>query len=462
MVPTPGIVRRASNAVRSRIDGARRALRDDGTLTSVLKNSGWLTGSSGLLIVLFAIQGIMTARILGVAVWGTLAVAVSFSAITGRLLSFRMNEFVVKWVTHLGQEEAAKAATAFKLALAADVGSALVAFAIVELLAGWGAAVFAKNPDFAWLFRFMALTIVAQAGRESLIGILYVNRDFRAQSLVQVGCQTASVCGIAAVYLLGGGIRGVVVVLVGTEALAAALMWTIGLRAARIVLSGGWMRKKLVRLGRIGREMARFAILGNLSGTLSSMMNDGDLLILGFLRNPIEVGYYKLAKAICQIAYLPEMPLVNASYPEFSAAAATRSWDSFRLLMRRGSKVAALWLLPVSIGLVVLARPAIAMLYGPAFLPAAPALAILLVGFNVDGILFWTRATLLSMGEPGFPTAVNLWTTVAKFALAFIFVPAGGYLALAAVNSVALVGMNALTARRTIKRLRMREMLADE
>jgi len=207
--------------------------------------------------------------------------------------------------------------------------------------------------------------------------------------------------------------------------------------------------------------MTHFAILGNLRGTLSSIMNDGDLLVLGLLRNPVEVGYYKLAKAISQIAGLPMMPLVSASYPEFSAAAAAESWDEFRALMRRGSKVAALWLVPVSVGLVILARPAIAALYGPSFLPAAPALAILLVGINIDGVLYWTSATMLAMGEPGYLAGVSLWVTAIKYAMAFLLVPVGGYLALAAVQSFVVVSMNTLVSRRALATLRIRESTAD-
>jgi O-antigen/teichoic acid export membrane protein len=268
-------------------------------------------------------------------------------------------------------------------------------------------------------------------------------------------------CGVAAVFLTGGGIQGVVIALVSAAAVSSVLMWTFGLRAARAVLSPGWMGQKVVGLGKLRRELARFAILGNLSGTLSGVMNDGDLLLLGFLRNPAEVAFYKLAKSIAQVAYLPVMPLTDSAYPEFSTAVATQSWEQFRTLMRRGSKVMAVWLLPASIGLVALAWPAISILYGPSFLPAVPALAILLVGVNVDGILFWNRITLLSMGEPGYPTLINLWMTAGKYALALVLVPAGGYLALAALWSAAVIGMNALTARHTLSRLRTRESMVD-
>lgn len=449
------------NPIRSRFEGARRTLREDSTLQAVLKHTGWLTGSSGGIFILAALQGVLTGRLLGVEVWGMLGVAISFSMVTSRLLSFRMHEFVTKWVTEFLGDGTPRAATVFKLALVGDVGSALISFAIVELLAGWGAAAFAKNPDFAWAFRALALTIVFQAGQESLIGMLHVHRDFRVESLIQTGTAAVSLCGVAVVFLMGGSVRGVVGVLVGAAAVSSVLMWTFGLRAARAVLEPGWMRQKVVGLGELRHELARFALLGNLSGTLSSVMNDGDLLVLGFLRSPVEVGYYKLAKSLAQIAYLPVTPLAHATYPEFSAAAAAGQWDKFRSLMRRGSKVMAFWLVPVSVGLVLVGWPAIALLYGPSFVPAVPALAILLVGIVIDGVLFWTRITLLSMGEPGYPTAVNAWMTGAKYALAFLLVPVGGYLMLAALHSLALAGMNALTARRTLSRLRIRESMPD-
>jgi O-antigen/teichoic acid export membrane protein len=212
----------------------------------------------------------------------------------------------------------------------------------------------------------------------------------------------------------------------------------------------------------MGRDMMRFAILGNLRGTLNSIMNDGDVLILGFLRNPTDVAYYKLAKSIAQIASLPNMPLVGASYPEFASAVATRSWAQFRSLMRRGSKVAALWLIPVSAGLLILAKPAIALLYGQSFLPATPILAVLLIGIIVDGTLFWASAALLALGQPGYVTGIAFWATLGKLALAFILVPTWGGVALAAAQSCALIAINIGSTRQTMVTLRTQEALAHE
>ena len=450
------------SSVRSWIHRTRHMLHEDDVLRSVLRNASLLTSSSGIVIVLSAVQGILTARMLGVALWGVLAVAMSFSTIVNLFLSFRMQAFVVKWVTHFQGDGTARAATAFKLAVAGEAGAALVAFAIVELLAGWGASVFSKNQDFSWIFRSVALLIVLQAGQQSLTGMLQVDGKFSVQALVSMVSQAASICGIIVVYLAGWGIHGVVDVVVGAAVVASALMWTFGLRAARDVLPEGWTRQKLVRFGGLGREMTRFAILGNLRGTLDSARNSADLLILGLLSNPLAIGYYKLASSIAQIANLPNVPLSDASLREFCAAFAARSWSDFRTLMGHGSRIAALWFLPVACGLFVVARPAISLLYGRSFLPAVPALGILLIAVCVDGILYWAGAALLSMGEPGYLSAVSLLATSAKYVLAFLLVPVGGYIAMAAVESFTLVGMNALSARRALQRLRIRESMASE
>ena len=433
------------------------ALSSDGMLRSVLKNTGWLTGSSGLILVLVTAQGVLTARLLGVAVWGVLAVAVGYAAVVGRLLSFQMNVFVVKWVTQLKERDPELAPTAFRLALAAEVGTSALAFAVVEGSAAWGAATFAKSPDLAWVFQILALTTLFHAGQETFIGMMQVNRDFRRQGMIQAFGQAASVAGIAAVFVLHAGLFGVVFVLVAVQVLLAVLFWTYGLRAAHEVLGVGWMRTRLAHLGELGREMARFAVMVNISGSLRATMGQGELLVLGFLTTPTQVAYYKLARSICQIAMLPMMPMVDASYPEFSGAASRDEWENFKRLMRRGGKVAALWVVPVSLGLVALSPLAIRLLYGSSFVPAVPALAILLVGVIFDGVFFWTSAALWSMGQAGYETSVWFVASVARIVLAFLFVPKGGYVAMAAVASLVLLTQNLVYARRVNSSIRVRE-----
>jgi O-antigen/teichoic acid export membrane protein len=447
------------SAIGSWFSRVRAAFDQDGTLRRVIKNTGWLSGSTGIVMGLAVLQGALTGRLLGVTLWGVLGVALSFASVVSKLLSFRMQEFVVQWVTQL-QDDSTRAATAFRLAILADVATATLAFLIVELLAWWGAAAFAKSWGYAWVFQIIGLTALFRAGRESFEGMLHVNRDFHINGVILVIGQAAAVVGVVVVWFAGWGLLGVTVAIVAAQALQAILLWGAGLRAARIVLRPGWATSHMAKMGDARREMLSFAGWTNVSGTLSILMNEGDLLVIGLLVGPTQAAFYKLAQSIARIAPTPVTLLAKAAYPEFSETAGRQGWEDFRRLMRRGSKAAAVWMITMSVALVVASPFAIALLYGKPFLPAVPAVAILLVGFCVDGSLFWTRSALLALGEPGYLTRVNLWMTVAQFGLAFLLVPYGGYLTMATVTTSAIIGMNVLGARRTFKVLRLREAVA--
>jgi O-antigen/teichoic acid export membrane protein len=73
--------------------------------------------------------------------------------------------------------------------------------------------------------------------------------------------------------------------------------------------------------------------------------------------------------------------------------------------------------------------------YAPEFLPAYPALLILLAGLLVANTFYWNRTALLAIGRPDFPTKVNFVLAISKVALTLLLVPRFGYLVNAALLS---------------------------
>ncbi|MBN1461783.1 MAG: lipopolysaccharide biosynthesis protein [Armatimonadetes bacterium] len=416
-----------------------------------------MTSANALLVPMAVVQGALIARLLGVSGYGLLAVGLSFTTVVAGLLSFRMQELIVKWVTLLRETSQPMASTVFRLGLVADVGVSLVGLALVELLAGWVASAFAKDPAFAQPLRLLGLTLLLQCGRESWLGILTLDRRFRNQAAVQVAAQATSLLGVLVAFLLGAGVVGVVAALLAGEAVRSTLLWTLGARAARRALGRGWLKSPLAPLGGAGREMLRFAALTNAGATLGTLGKQGDALFLSLLLDPASAGYYKLAQSMTQLAVFPVMPLATVTYPELSSAVATRSWRVLRDQIRQGTKLAAAWFVPVSIGLGFAAPALITLIYGADFVPAASAFAILLVGLSVDGALFWNRGAMLALGRPGYLTRTNLVVALVKLALTFALVPFLGYMAMAGVFSLVLVGGNAFVTRETLRTIRAAE-----
>jgi O-antigen/teichoic acid export membrane protein len=83
----------------------------------IIKNVGYLFSSTGISAAISMLQGILAARLLGVADFGILGAITVFTSVINNLVSFRMSELVVKYVGKYTVEgEPRKAAAVFKLA----------------------------------------------------------------------------------------------------------------------------------------------------------------------------------------------------------------------------------------------------------------------------------------------------------------------------------------------------------
>jgi O-antigen/teichoic acid export membrane protein len=176
-----------------------------------------------------------------------------------------------------------------------------------------------------------------------------------------------------------------------------------------------------------------FAINTNISATINLVNKDSELLWVSALRNPTEAGYYKLALALANMVQMPVSPLPQATYPELSREVARTNWDNVRYVLRQGSLLAFSYTFLAGIGLLIFGQPLIRFFYGHEFLPAFPALLILLVGFLVANTFYWNRTALLALGRPDYPTKVNLAAAGLKVIGILLIVPTFGYLGSAAL-----------------------------
>jgi O-antigen/teichoic acid export membrane protein len=95
------------------------------------------------------------------------------------------------------------------------------------------------------------------------------------------------------------------------------------------------------------------------------------------------------------------------------------------------------------------------LLYGTEYLPAYPALLVLLLGFGAANTLFWNRSLHLAQGRPGYPFQVMLGAGALKVLLTVLLVPTYGYVMQAALLSgyfIVSVGLIAWQGVRNIKR----------
>ena len=400
----------------------------------VVKNSGYLFSATVFIAAVGMLQSILAARLLGVAAFGVLGVITMFATVLNKLVSFRMSELVVKFVgqfTETGDQP--RAAATFKAAALAELGASMLAFILIWLLAPLGARYFAKDATTAEWFILYGVVILANLIAESSTGLLQIFNRFRQFSILSVISSLVTLSIIVVVYLSHGGFLGVLVAYIAGKAFAAISLSVVALLEASRRWGNRWWRTPLSLLRPQGRQMIGFAINTNISASLSLITKDSEILWVALLRSPVEAGYYKVAMALANIVQLPISPLPQATYPELSREVARQNWNNVRYVLRQGSLLAGSYTLAVTVFLLLLGRPLLSFLYKPEFLPAYPALLILLAGYLVANTFYWNRVALLSIGRADIPTKVNLILAILKILGIFLLVPIYGYLASAAL-----------------------------
>ncbi|HPS41299.1 MAG TPA: oligosaccharide flippase family protein, partial [Anaerolineaceae bacterium] len=98
------------------IERIKAYLRKDPVFSRVLKNTGYLFSSNSISLMLSLVQSIFAARLLGVGSFGLVGIITALVSNVNRLFSFRMGEFIVRFLgKELTSENQVKAGAVVKV-----------------------------------------------------------------------------------------------------------------------------------------------------------------------------------------------------------------------------------------------------------------------------------------------------------------------------------------------------------
>ncbi len=432
-------------------------------LQRVMRNSIYMFASN----VISTILTLVTANLLGVAGFGVVGIVTSFVSNVNRLLSFRMADLVVKYLGEsLERKQYERAAAVVKFAGLLETSTSIVAYLVMLLLASWGARTFAHDTKLTSYFVLFGLSILGSITAETSTGILQVGNHFKSQAIINLVQSAVTAVMVIAAYFSHAGILAVLVAyLTGKMILGLAPVMLSFYWLPRL-LGKGWWRTSFSFLPPI-KELVRFALSTNFSGTINMLARDSEVLWVGYFFSPLEAGYYKTALAIINLVVMPISPFVGTTYPEITRAIAACQWSRLRSLLRRVTLIAAAWTASVSVGLLLFGQRVLFFpwtilgrtfsIYHHEFLPAFPILLVLLVGFGITNVLYWNRSLLLAMGYPDYPLKVVFFAMIAKIILAFLLVPHLGYLMEAGLLSAYFLSTVGLIVWRGLGNVRLAE-----
>jgi O-antigen/teichoic acid export membrane protein len=425
----------------------------------VMRNTGYLFSAQTISAALSMGQGILAARLLGVEGAGLVGIITQFASNINQLTSFRMGELVVSYVGEFSAKgKKVEAAAVFKVAALTEIIGSVLAYSLIILLAPLGARIFAHRPELVGIITLYGLSVLGNLTVESATGLLQFFDRFRRLAVVTVGQSLLTILLIARAYLMDGTLEDVVLAYLAGKVVWGASVTIIALLEARQQWGSSWWRAPIQSLRDRWRDLIRFGVSTNLSGTIKLLTRDSEMLWLGAFSTPLQVGYYKIAKAIVNILMMPITPLVSTSYREVAREVASKQWANVRYLLRSGTILAAAWTIPAAAGLVLFGRWVVG-LYGQEFLPVSyESLLILLVGVIAANVLYWNQLVLLPLGLPDFPTKVQFVVAIGKIAGTILLVPIMGANAMAALFSGYLLLTSLILVGKSMREMRRVEL----
>lgn len=401
-------------------------LANDRVLSRVLKNTGYLFSSSTISLLLSFIQSVFAARLLGVAAFGMIGIIITFVSNVNRLFSFRMGEFIVRFLgKELTDNNRQRAGAVVKVALLIEGSTSLIAFLCLLLLAPLGARYIAKDMQTLPLIQFFGISILANLFTETSTGVLQITNHFRSQAFLNLAQSVVTAVLILIAFFTNGSIVFVLIAYLAGKIILGVGPVILAFHYLPRHLDRGWWKAPLSALPPF-KEVAQFALSTNLSGTIKMVASESEPLLLGYFLDSQSVGYYKLALSIVNPLMMPITPFIATTFPELTRSVVSGLWQSLRRLLRRVTLISAAWTGMVLLVMIVLGRWLIRLFYTSAFLPAYPVTMLLLIGFGFANIFFWNRSLLLSFGKANIPLYVLLITAVLKTGLAFWVVPRKG------------------------------------
>ena len=307
--------------------------------------------------VQFAVM-ILLARLLGPSDFGLIAMLLVFTTVAALLVDSGFGTALVQKQDTSDDDES----TVFLSGIGVSVVVGCILWFAAPLIAD-----FYSQPLLVPLTRLMLFVLPLSALAAVPDALLTQRLDFRARANAEI---LASLCsGAVAVVLAWRGF--------GVWSLAWQSLVAIGVRAALLWLFSRWRPRGRFRIESFRGLFAfgSYMLMANLLNTISIRLQS---LLIGKLFDSRALGYYTLAQNT-QMAPAQFMSgvLNRVGLPVFSTVADQR--DKLVAALRLSLRAAIFAFVPCMVGIAVVAKPLIVMLYGARWTPAAPILSILAV-----------------------------------------------------------------------------------
>ncbi|HRO15918.1 MAG TPA: oligosaccharide flippase family protein, partial [Paracoccus sp. (in: a-proteobacteria)] len=393
----------------------RKSLR-----AALLRNLSW-TFSAQILVSLVAVATLfITARALGAAGLGILALVESYVRLVDLLLRLEPWQAVIRYGVRI-QESGDRGAFArlIKLSILVDAAGGLLAGLVCMGLAGLAAPLVGLPPGTGPHYVYLVAAGLFFSFRPTATAVLRIFDRFDLLARVDVAAALIRLALSAAAWWAGLGLWAFLAILLVQGLLDGLAAFALAMRLLRRkgvggVIAADWRTALAENPG-----FLRFLWNSNVNVILRQSVNRLDVLAVGALLDLRAVGFYQLGKRVMNRANKLAAPLRQVVFPELSRLWTRGKFGRFnRLVLMMCLSILSVQLL-IALPFLWHMEAVVRILFGPDYAGAGPVMSILLISSIVFASGVILNPALLAMGKDGLLVRATTLSTVV-FAASFV------------------------------------------
>lgn len=400
---------------------------------------------------------IFLTRLIGPKDYGLITIAIVVVSTVSIFLSLQMSEVVVRFCNdYLVKKEFSKSLAVYYNCLLVESLWGTGIFAITYLSAPVFASFFPQpslETELIQIYSFFALASIAKG---SMVGILLTFKKFKYLSLNEIASNFLRL--ILPVTMAKFGLKGVVLGFVFAQVCSMIILFFSSL----IIILREYRDISASNLSSEWNEIFFFVFHVTISSTFKSIWSYVDILILGILRPPQEVGFYKIGKGLASLLLMLSSPLNRVIYPTLSTLWVKGDKINYAQILQKFSCFMSLIAFPVTIVIFIFADSIVSYLYTPTYIPSSIVLKIIIWGMFLTCSVGWGRGFALSSRQPQYSTILNLYVLGIMLIGCAVFTKDYGYIGVSFVFSFAMGSVSIIwlfLANRTVPLFKARGKL---
>jgi O-antigen/teichoic acid export membrane protein len=410
------------------------SLISDTRFSEILTGSAWALGARVAATGLTLVTSIIAARFYGADIVGVVAMISSFLGLATIFTVMGTNTSILRLIPeHMAKHSPSSAFRIYKktqnFIAALSVFTGAIVFFSADLIAG---EIFSK-PHLSPLFQMSAFFIVfltiMSLNTQAVRGL----RLIRPFAFMQLLPATSRLLTLLFTTLFLFHPYNPVYALFASYAITACIgILIMQVRFQELVKPDDEVNPIPIK------TLASISFPMLMTATMTFVIGQTGILMLGMFRSEAEVGYYAVAVRMATLTTFVLGAINSMAAPKFSELFHTGKMDELFYVARKSAKLVFWTTTPILICLVLLGKPILSLLFGSDFIAAYGPMVLLVTGQFINSISGSTGHFMNMTGNHAVFRNIILAASIMTVGLSFILIPPFGTIGAAFAGMVSL------------------------